>query len=99
MSDQTDIVRFSSAASIFGSIAGVAIAIGVPYVILVHGQSLGSQTQVTFLWLGIISGAVISAMSAFFGLVLPSQVGGHGQPWEHQKHGPSGPPSSEPPAR
>lgn len=77
MSEQSDVVRFSSAASIFGSMAGAAIAIGVPWVILAHGQSLGAPTQVTFLWVGIIAGAVIAATSAFFGVVIPNQVGGY----------------------
>jgi hypothetical protein len=99
MSEQSEIVRFSSAASIFGSLAGVAMAIGVPWVILVHGQSLGTPTQVTFLWVGIVSGAVISATSAFFGLVMPSQVGGQEGAHQWQKREPAERPSSTPPAR
>src|SRR4051812_32108117 len=80
---QQEFVRFSATgASIAGAISGVVMAIGVPWVVLAHGAALGPGTQTALVWVGVIAGALIALTSAFFGLVMPSQVGGpHGNPW------------------
>ncbi len=82
---QHEMVRFSATgASVSGALAGAAIAIGVPWVLLTHGQALGSSTQTLLVWVAVVMGGVTTMMSAFFGLVMPSQVGGaaeHGNPW------------------
>jgi hypothetical protein len=73
---QQEVVRFSTTgAAVAGALAGVAIAIGVPWVILAFGQVLGAHTQLILVWVGVIMGGLISLTSAFFGLVMPSQVG------------------------
>lgn len=78
---QHDLVRFNTTGTaIAGALAGVAIALGFPWVILVHGQVLGAHVQVILVWVGIAVGGTISLTSAFFGLVLPSGVGP--PPWD-----------------
>ncbi|MHB8417014.1 MAG: hypothetical protein ACYDCL_02990 [Myxococcales bacterium] len=104
---QNEVVRFSTTgAAIAGALAGVAIAIGFPWVVLVHGEVLGSHMQLVLVWVGIILGGTISFTSAFFGLVMPSQVG-HGdlghlvdqwERFERIKKGRAGEPTSDAPA-
>lgn len=82
---QNEVVRFSSTgASVAGCVSGVAMSIGVPWVLLTHGQALGSASQTILVWVGVCLGGLIALVSAFFGLVMPSQVGTN--PWEHH-HG------------
>jgi len=73
-------VRFNTTGtSVAGAIAGVIMAIGVPWVVLTHGQVLGTGSQTLLVWVGVVLGGSISFVSAFFGLVMPSQVGS--EPW------------------
>jgi len=73
-------VRFSTTGtSVAGALSGVAMAIGVPWVLLTHGQALGTSSQTLLVWVGVVLGGAIAFVSAFFGLVMPSQVGS--EPW------------------
>jgi len=70
-------------ASFAGTIGGSIIAVGVPWVVLVYGQSLGHTVQTWTVIGSIILGGFIILISAFFGLVMPSQV--NQQPGENSE--------------
>lgn len=74
--------RSSSGAAVAGCFSGAAIAIGVPWVLLAHGAALDGSTRTILVWVGVCLGGLVSLTSAFFGLVMPSQVSG-GNPFEH----------------
>lgn len=64
-----------------GVIGGVAIALGVPWIVLVHGSQLNTAAQIVLIFLAVIGGGLITLASAFFGLVLPAKAwGGGGDP-------------------
>jgi len=65
-----------STIAVTGIIGGVALALGFPLVVLAFGQSLGSTLLVVFVISGLVVGGLIALTSAFFGLVMPRQVGG-----------------------
>jgi apolipoprotein N-acyltransferase len=74
-------VKFGShtIAGVAGVLGGVAFAIGVPWVLLAHGQILGA-TVLTWLVSGAIAGGcLISLTAAFFSLVMPSSVNHYDQ--------------------
>jgi hypothetical protein len=77
--DQEQSVRFGGGnpTGVFGIIAGAAIALGVPWIMLAHGQVLGVVAQVWVSIVGIALGASVALTSAFFGLVMPSKIAGH----------------------
>jgi hypothetical protein len=62
--------------AVTGIIGGVALALGFPWVVLAHGQGLGSTLLVVFVLGGLLLGGLVALTSAFFGLVMPRQVGG-----------------------
>ncbi len=64
----------NKSASVSGVLGGVAVALGVPWIILNYGQVLAQNVQ-TWLVIGSVAlGGFIVLVSAFFGLVLPTQV-------------------------
>ena len=81
-------IQFSSVGpSIAGVIGGVAIAIGVPWVFLTHGQLL-NQSTLTIICIGAVAlGGIIGLTATFFGLAMPQQMGNWGDPayWEEFK--------------
>jgi len=56
--------------------AGVAIAIGVPAVVLGLGHSLTPTMQLWLVILAVCAGGLTSVIAAFFGTVIPSYVSG-----------------------
>jgi len=64
-----------------GVIGGVAIALGLPWILLVHGAQLNTAARIVLIFLAVIGGGLITLASAFFGLVLPAKAwGGGGDP-------------------
>ena len=59
-----------------GALSGMAIAIGVPWVLLANGQSLGAPVLTTLIIVALCVGGLVSLVSAFFGLVIPRRVHG-----------------------
>jgi hypothetical protein len=57
--------------------AGVAIAIGVPAVVLGLGQTLSAQMQLCLCALAVYMGGLTALTAAFFGTTMPSSVGGN----------------------
>jgi hypothetical protein len=62
-------------AAVFG---GAAIAIGASAVVLGLGHDLTPTMQLWLTVLAIGTGGLTSLTAAFFGTVMPSSVGGHG---------------------
>lgn len=54
----------------------MAIAIGVPWVLLVNGQTLGAPVLTTLIIVALCAGGLVALVSAFFGLVIPRHVQG-----------------------
>lgn len=81
-----------NAIAVTGILAGVAIALGFAWIVLEHGQVLGSTLVVIFVLSALFIGGVVALVSAFFGLVMPRQVDGGAPfgryPWRHwaRKH-------------
>lgn len=76
-------VRFGGHAvpGIAGVIGGVAFAVFVPWVLLSHGQLLGTTVLTTLVMIAVIGGGVIALTAAFFSLVMPSSVN-HENNWD-----------------
>lgn len=76
-------VRFGGHAvpGIAGVIGGVAFAVFVPWVLLSHGQLLGTTVLTTLVMIAVIGGGVIALTAAFFSLVMPSSVS-HENKWD-----------------
>lgn len=71
-------VRFggSNPTGSVGIVMGACIALGVPFIVLSQGAPLGITAQLWLSLLGIVCGAGVAVVSAFFGLVMPSRVAG-----------------------
>jgi len=69
-----------------GLLASVAIAFGLPAIVVVYGQSMGAIAQTIIILCALLAGGVIGAISTFFGIVIPKKVteGGGRHGW----HGP-----------
>ena len=76
-------IRFGShaAAGVAGVMGGVLFAVAVPWVLLTHGQILGTTILTTLVMIAVIGGGVIALTAAFFSLVMPSSVN-HENNWE-----------------
>jgi hypothetical protein len=72
-------------ASVAGVIGGVALAIGLPWVLLVNGQILGQNILTILIMIAVIGGVFISFVSAVLGVVMPTSV--HDQ-WANQWNDP-----------
>jgi apolipoprotein N-acyltransferase len=64
-----------------GIVGGVALALGFSWIVLAHGQTLGTTLAVIFVLAGLFMGGLVALVSAFFGLVMPRQVGGGAPSW------------------
>ena len=70
------IVEFSKPMALPGAIAGAAIAVGVPAVTMIYGSHLSSACQMVVILSGLLLGAGIAFVAAFFAAVMPSSVRG-----------------------
>ena len=62
-----------------GLLAGVAIAIGVPWVVLTNAAhaELGSVASTLLSIVGIVGGVALAIVATFFSIVIPKKVGSH----------------------
>ncbi len=74
-------VEFSAGAAVgvTGILGGVALALGLPWILLSHAQALDPKVTVILTVTALIVGGLVALTSAFFGLVMPRHVGG----WRH----------------
>lgn len=57
-----------------GLAAGVAVALGLPALLLVFGQFLGPIVITILIVLALIVGGGLAIVSAFFGTIMPKEV-------------------------
>ena len=69
-------VAFNKYMAPLGLICGMALALGIPWMTLVYGQHLSGAVQATLIILGILAGGLVVSLAVFFGIVIPSKVGG-----------------------
>ena len=67
-------IRFPRWLAGVGVFGGVAIALGLPAVILTLGGGLAPRAQVTIIIFALIVGALLAAVSAIVGLAVPTTV-------------------------
>ena len=99
---QEELTFGGSAVAIFGALCGLAFALAVPWVVLVHGQALGEATQRTLVIGAISVGGLTCFLCALLGVVMPRQISHNPHSWSHYGQPPakgSGPPSSSDPER
>jgi len=67
----------TKAMGFLGLVAGVAIAIGVPWVVLSNAAhaGLGSVASALLSIIGIIGGVALALVATFFSIVIPKKVG------------------------
>ena len=62
--------------AVTGVIGGVVLALGFSWIVMAHGQALGTTLIVIFVLAGLVFGGTVAVASAVLGLVMPRQVGG-----------------------
>ncbi len=68
--------------AVAGILGGAGIALGLPLIVLVYGQSLGATLLTVFVIASLLIGGTVALASAVLGLVIPQQVNGAGHgPW------------------
>ncbi|MBI3830460.1 MAG: hypothetical protein HY291_13150 [Planctomycetes bacterium] len=60
--------------ALIGVFAGVAIALGLPWLVLVYGQHLGATVLTIIIIASLLMGGLIALVAAFFGAVIPTVV-------------------------
>ena len=69
-------VKFAGVKGAFiGVLGGVAIAVGMPFVILKYGAHLHAAVQTTVIIIALLGGGVMAFVSGFFGVILPTNIG------------------------
>lgn len=63
---------------VVGLLGGVAMFLGVPWLVLVYGSQLNAVVQTVLIFLAVIGGGLIALAATFFGLVLPAKSWGGG---------------------
>ena len=64
----------SSLLGYFGVLGGVAIALGLPWLILVHGFFLSEIARLAVIVLSLLIGGLLAVASAVIGITIPSTV-------------------------
>ena len=67
--------RGGSMTGVIGALSGAGIAIGVPWIVLVHGGELHAAVVTTIIILAILFGGAIALTAALFGTVMGSLFG------------------------
>ena len=81
-------VRFSSVLiGIAGLFVGMCISLGIPAVLINAGDKvvLTSGWLASVIIVAVIIGGGVATVSAFFGIIIPSKVGGS-MPWDKPKN-------------
>jgi hypothetical protein len=67
-------IHFPRWLATMGILGGVAIAIGVPYIVLVFGGDLGSGAKVALVILSLVAGGLLAIVTAVVGITIPTRV-------------------------
>lgn len=74
-----DSVNFSGKSiALLGLLVAAGMAIGIPVIVLKLGTHLHAAVQTTLIILAGLGGVVLGVVCAFFGIVIPTRVNGHG---------------------
>jgi len=71
---KSGVVRFSRGMGPLGVAGGVAIAIGVPYVVVAYGAHLADWVHLVAIILSLLCGGTVALASALFGIAIPKTV-------------------------
>ncbi|MGD2116332.1 MAG: hypothetical protein PVG07_14855 [Acidobacteriota bacterium] len=71
-------MRFTRWLAGFGVLGGVAIALGLPWLVLVQGADLADWIKMTLVILGLSAGTLTAIASAVVGITIPTTVRGVG---------------------
>jgi len=74
-----------SAVAVTGILGGMAIAVGIPWIVLEHGKDLDPKLLMVLALTGLIAGGLVALVSAFFGLVIPRDVAHDSAGWDDWK--------------
>jgi hypothetical protein len=69
-----DRMKFSSALAYLGVLAGVCIALGLPWLVLACGQDLSASVRTTVIILALLLGGPLAAASVVIGITIPSAL-------------------------
>ena len=69
-----DSVRWGRFAAFYGVLGGVAIAVALPYIVLVYGKDLGAGVHAIIILLALLVGGTVTVISAFFAVVIPREI-------------------------
>lgn len=67
-------MKFSGALGYVGVIAGTAIALGLPWLMLAYGQDLAGWVRPTVIILALLLGGLVVAASVVVGITIPSAL-------------------------
>jgi len=67
-------LRFAVKLALPGMLAGVAIAVGVPYVVLAHGPQLSGVVHTILIICSLLLGSLVALVAVFFGTVIPKEM-------------------------
>jgi len=67
-------MKFSSALAYVGVLAGVCIALGLPWLILAYGADLSASIRTTVIILALLLGGLLAAASVVIGITIPSAL-------------------------
>ncbi len=71
-------MRFPRWLAGFGVLGGVVIALGLPWLVLVHGGDLSDGAKLTLIILGLAAGSLMGIASAVVGITIPTAVSSGG---------------------
>src|SRR5262249_40848599 len=81
--EQQDELTFGGGgAAAFGALIGFAFAVGVPWVVLVHGQVLGEHAQRLITIGAVCVGGLVTLACAILGVVMPKSIKHRPYPWQ-----------------
>ena len=90
-------MRFPRWLAALGVLGGVAIALGLSYLVLVHGGDLSSGAKVAMVITGVLAGGILALASAVVGITVPTiathsgiDLGHH-----HPPHASDSPPAAD----
>jgi hypothetical protein len=69
-------ILYSSMLGYLGVLGGVAIALGLPWIVLAYGADLSSAVRTTLIILGLVGGVILACASAVVGITIPTAIHG-----------------------
>ena len=67
-------VKFGKGLALVGLLGGLGIALGLPALLILFGQFLGSGIITALTIMALMTGGTLAIISAFFGTVIPNHA-------------------------